>query len=253
MRVGGVWRAVMHGPDGRDYPNHVTFDEIVPPERIVHHHGGSAGEPLHHTTTIRLEDAGGKTLVTLHVLFPTAADRDRIAREHRAEEGGHQTLGRLAAYIPQLARNEAEVEITRLLDAPRELVWRAWTDPVHLARWWGPDGFTNPRCEIDLRPGGAIRIDMQAPDGTVYPMTGEVLESLAPSRLVFTSGPVDHAGKPLLESRTTVTLGEESGKTRLTVKARAKGLVPIARMMLAGMEAGWTQSIERLAELVAKM
>jgi uncharacterized protein YndB with AHSA1/START domain len=64
--------------------------------------------------------------------------------------------------------------MTRVLDAPRALVFRAWTDPALMAKWWGPSSFTNPLCELDPRPGGAIRIHMRAPDGTVYPMTGEL-------------------------------------------------------------------------------
>ncbi|HYT14944.1 MAG TPA: SRPBCC domain-containing protein, partial [Burkholderiales bacterium] len=59
--------------------------------------------------------------------------------------------------------NERTVVITRVFDAPRELVWRAWTDPRHMAQWWGPQGFTNPVCEMDVRPGGALRIVMRAP------------------------------------------------------------------------------------------
>src|SRR6266576_3421118 len=62
--------------------------------------------------------------------------------------------------------------LTRVFDAPRELVFKAWTDTKHMAQWWGPNGFTNPVCELDARAGGAIRIDMRAPDGAVYPMKG---------------------------------------------------------------------------------
>src|SRR5258705_11639360 len=76
-----------------------------------------------------------------------------------------------------------EVTITRLVGAPRELVFRAWTDPKHLAQWWGPRGFTNPVCEVDLRVGGALRIVMRAPNGTEYPMRGVFREIVAPERL----------------------------------------------------------------------
>lgn len=143
-----------------------------------------------------------------------------------------------------------EVTITRVFDAPRELVFRAWTDPEHLSNWWGPKHFTNPRCELDVRAGGAIRIDMMAPNGTVYPMTGVFREIVEPSRIVFTSIAEDHDGNPLLEGVTTVTFSEEGGKTKLTLHARAVGTAPVAPQMLAGMEAGWTQSLEKLAELI---
>jgi uncharacterized protein YndB with AHSA1/START domain len=145
-----------------------------------------------------------------------------------------------------------EITITRVFDAPRELVFKAWTDPTQMAQGWGPQGFTNPVCELDVRRGGAIRIHMRAPDGVVHPMTGTFREIVAPERLAFTAVAEDHAGNPLLEAHTTVTFEEQGGKTKLTVHARAVGIAPIAAQMLEGMQAGWTQSLERLAELVAR-
>ena len=144
-----------------------------------------------------------------------------------------------------------EVAITRVFDAPRSLVFKMWTDPKHMAQWWGPHGFTNPVCKLDARPGGAILIHMRGPDGIVYPMTGVFREIVEPERLVFTAVAEDLQGNPLLEALTTVTFVEQGDKTKLTVHARAIGLAPVAPQMLAGMEAGWTQSLERLAELVA--
>jgi uncharacterized protein YndB with AHSA1/START domain len=128
-----------------------------------------------------------------------------------------------------------------------------WTEAKHMAQWWGPHGFTNPVCEIDARPGGAIRIHMRAPDGVVYPMTGTFREVVPPKRLVFMAVAEDHDGNPLLESLTTVMFEDEAGKTKVTVQAKAVGLAPVAAQMLAGMEAGWTQSLERLEALVANM
>lgn len=144
---------------------------------------------------------------------------------------------------------EREVTITRVFDAPRELVFEAWTDPKHLARWWGPHGFRNPVCEVDLRPGGRILIHMQGPDGVVYPMTGTFKEIEPPERLAFLSAALDQEGKPVLESLTTVTFAKLHGnQTQLTVHAHATGLKPIAAEYLAGMQEGWTQSIERLSQ-----
>lgn len=144
-----------------------------------------------------------------------------------------------------------EVNITRVFDAPRSLVFKMWIEPEHMAKWWGPRGFTNPVCELDARPGGAILIHMRGPDGTVYPMTGTFREIVPPERLVFVAVAEDHDGNPLLEALTVVTFEAHGGRTRLTVHAKAVGLAPVAPQMLAGMEAGWTQSLERLAELVA--
>jgi len=143
-----------------------------------------------------------------------------------------------------------EVLITRVCDAPRELVFQAWINPQHMAQWWGPKGFTNPVCEMDARPGGGLRIVMRAPDGVEHPMTGTFREIVKSERLVFTALARDQEGNPLLEAL-TVTFAEHDGKTKLTVQASAVGIAPIAPRMLEGMEAGWTQSLEKLSDLVA--
>lgn len=153
---------------------------------------------------------------------------------------------------PVTESSERELVITRVFDAPRSLVFKVWTDPKHMAQWWGPHGFTNPVCELDVRPGGAILIHMRGPDGAVYPMTGVFQEIVEPERLVFTSAALDEAGKPLFEGLTTVTFVEQGGKTALTLQARVVKATAEAAPHLAGMEVGWTQSLERLAAYVAK-
>jgi uncharacterized protein YndB with AHSA1/START domain len=147
---------------------------------------------------------------------------------------------------------KCEVTITRVFDAPRPLVFRMWTDPRHLARWWGPSGFSNPVCELDVRPGGRIWIIMRAPDGAEHPMSGTFHEIVEPERIVFMAVAEDNHGKRFLESLTRVTFEEQGQKTRLTVQASAVGLDPVAARMLAGMQAGWSQSIDRLQALVAE-
>jgi uncharacterized protein YndB with AHSA1/START domain len=142
------------------------------------------------------------------------------------------------------------LKITRVFDAPRELVFKAWTDVEHLKRWWGPRDFTNPVCEIDVRRGGAIRIDMRSPDGTVYPMTGVFQEVIAPERLVFKSMAMDGAGARLFEILNTVLFGDEHGKTRLTIEARVLKTTADAGQYLDGMNEGWNQSLDRLAEVL---
>ena len=144
---------------------------------------------------------------------------------------------------------QGSVTLTRIFDAPRSLVWKAWTDPKMMAQWFGPRGFTNPVCELDVRVGGSLRVVMRGPDGNEYPMKGEFREVTPPERLVFTNIATDQDGKHLLEGETTVILSESNGKTTLTLQTHAIGLVPIALQMLAGMETGWNQSIDKLAEL----
>ena len=142
--------------------------------------------------------------------------------------------------------------ITRVFDAPRALVFKAWTDAKVLAQWWGPKGFTNPVCEIDARVGGALRIHMRAPDGSIYPMKGEIREIVPPERLAFTNIAVDEAGNHIIEGFTTVTFADENGKTRLTLHTRGSAVVEKAVAYLQGMEMGWTMSIDKLQALLAR-
>ena len=140
-----------------------------------------------------------------------------------------------------------EIIITRVFDAPRTMVFKAWTDPKQLAQWWGPRGFTNPLCKLDLRPGGLIRIDMCTANGTVYPMSGVYLEILEPERLTYTSGALDEKGKQLFEFLHVVTFAERNGKTTLTIKSRVVKATDGAAKHIGGFEAGMTQSLEKLA------
>jgi uncharacterized protein YndB with AHSA1/START domain len=143
------------------------------------------------------------------------------------------------------------VTISRLLNAPRERVFAAWTDPAQVAQWWSPHGFSNPVCELDVRPGGAMRIDMLGPDGVVYPDTGVYHEIVPPERIVFTSRAFeDESGQAELEVLITVTFAEDAGKTQLTVQAVPVKATPAVAGALAGMEVGWRQSLEKLAELL---
>lgn len=100
LKPGGIWRFVMHGPDGRDYQNRIAFDEVVKPEKLIYHHGGGEDvEPVQFDVTVTFEDLGGKTRLTMHAVFPTAAERNRVAEKYGAIEGAQQTLGRLALYL----------------------------------------------------------------------------------------------------------------------------------------------------------
>lgn len=151
----------------------------------------------------------------------------------------------------------SELVLTRVYDAPRDLVFEAWTNSKHLAQWWGPYGFTNPICELDLRPGGALRIHMRGPDGVIYPMTGTVEDVVKPERFVFAGAVLDGKGEPLFETWNIVSLEDVDGKTAVTLRAHVTRIAPgtageLAIHYIAGMEAGWIQSLERLGDLVDK-
>ena len=109
FRPGGIWRFVMHGPDGRDYQNRITFDEIAPPERIVYRHdGGDDVEPVQFTQTVTFEDIGHRqTRLIWHGTFPSAEERARVIREYGADKGLVQTMARLADYVVTVSAKNA--------------------------------------------------------------------------------------------------------------------------------------------------
>jgi uncharacterized protein YndB with AHSA1/START domain len=112
FKPGGVWRFVMHGPDGRDYQNRVTFMEIVPPERIVYRHGGGDDvEPVQFQQTVIFEDLGGRTRLTWRGVFPSAAERNRVIKEYHADKGLTQTMARLAEFVAAQSSRSADADI----------------------------------------------------------------------------------------------------------------------------------------------
>ncbi|MGA7155718.1 MAG: SRPBCC domain-containing protein [Acidobacteriaceae bacterium] len=144
----------------------------------------------------------------------------------------------------------SEMELTRIIHAPRALVWSAWTNINQLQQWWGPKHFTNPRCEADFRVGGAIHIDMRAPDGTLYPMGGEFEEIDPPKRLVFLSSALDPNGDPIFTNRNSVTFREADGNTEIAIHVRVVKTTGEAWQYLKGMREGWSLSLDKLATLV---
>lgn len=148
-----------------------------------------------------------------------------------------------------------ELTLTRTFDAPRETVWKYWTDANLVGQWWGPQGVTNPTCVWEAKAGGKIHIVMLAGQelgpmaGQEWPMTGEVTEVVAPEKLVYTSSAI-MGGKPVLETLTTVTLQEADGKTHMTVHIVVTKTTPEAAGPLAGMEMGWNQQLDKLVTMV---
>jgi uncharacterized protein YndB with AHSA1/START domain len=244
LKPGGVWLLTMHGPDGKNYENESVFVAVDWLSRIVFDHVS----PPHFRATLTFEELGAKTKFTFRQEFDTPETFERV--KGYSTPGLEQNLDRLGAHLPQIDPLRRELTITRSFKAPRDLVWQAWTDPKHLAKWWGPEGFTNPVCEVDFRVGGTLKIVMRAPDGTDYPMRGVFKEIVPPEKLVFTNFPVDDQDRQLIDGWTTVTFIERVGETHMTLHTSAVGLVPHASQMIAGMGVGWNQSLDRLAALV---
>ncbi len=145
---------------------------------------------------------------------------------------------------------EHELEITRVFDAPRELVWRAWTDPMLIARWLGPRGFTGKVEKLEAHVGGAYRFHLRAPDGTDHWMQGTTCELVPPERLVNTFFWADAAGNPTgPETLLSVTLHEHDGKTILTLR---QTLFETVTSCDAHHE-GWDSSLDCLNDLIVEL
>ncbi len=145
-----------------------------------------------------------------------------------------------------------ELKLTRVINAPRNLVFKAWTDPKQLCEWWGPKGFTNPVCRVDSRPGGSMYIEMKGPDGTVSPMNGNFKEVTEPDKIVFVSSPLDKNGQPLFEVLSTITFVDVEGKTKFSLHAEVSKITSEATPYLDGMDEGWNQTLDRLEELAVR-
>jgi len=263
-RVGGKYRLQTRRADGEFYTTVGTYRAVQPPERLVFtwafEKDGSGEEfgevePCEMLVTVEFRARGKQTeLILTHENFASVESRDRH------EQGWTRCLNELGKVVgPENQTAEAEGKflagtefiITREYAAPRDLVWLACTDAKQVAQWWGPRGFTAPVCEWDAQPGNKIHVVMRAPNGTRYPMGGEFLEVDPPGRLVTVTGPLDEDGNLKFEFRHVLTLAEENGKTKLTMRSRLqKVTAPDAGRYIGGFEAGMTQSLERLADLV---
>ena len=160
--------------------------EVAPGKKITYD-WKFAGNPGNSSVTFELFSEGEKTKLKLthkglETFLPESSPD--LARGNFLWDG--QASPRRWKFVERTKEvTGQELVITRILDAPRELVFNVWTDPKHLAQWWGPRGFTNPVCEVDPHPGGAIRIHMRGPNGAVHPMTGVYQEVVRPERLVL--------------------------------------------------------------------
>ena len=260
---GGVWRFVMHGPDGRDYENKIVFGEIARPERISYLHPGDDGaEPVRMEVTVSFAEENGKTRLTWRMRFSTIAERDRVDREYGAAQGLGQTLTRLGAYVAE-SGSRAFV-ISRSFDVSRELLWKALTEPERMAQWWGPKGFPVIAAKMDFCPGGRYLYGLKTPDGGA--MWGRFIyrEIDAPSRIVLVSSFSDDKGgvtrHPMsaswpLEMLSLFELESEGDRTTLTIRGLPINSTEEERATFAGamdsMTKGRSGTFDQLANYLA--
>jgi uncharacterized protein YndB with AHSA1/START domain len=259
FRVGGTWRFVMHGPDGKNYANHHTFLEIEKPERVVFQHLSSPRFQL----TVMLENAGtGKTKITWRMRFESVEECERVGKY--AADGNEQNLDRLAAHLAKTTAPRPFV-ISRAFAASRGQIWKAWSERVRLMEWFGPKGFKMPAAKLDFRPGGDFHYCLAAPNG--HEMWGRFLyrEIVAAEKIVLVSFFSDESGAvtrhPMsatwpLEMLSTFTLIEEDGRTTATIECTPLNATDeeIATFNAAhdGMKQGWTGTFDQLEAYLAK-
>jgi uncharacterized protein YndB with AHSA1/START domain len=151
--------------------------------------------------------------------------------------------------------NKYNLSITRILESPLEHVWRAWTDPSELQKWWGPRGVTNPTCVWEAQASGKINIIMLAGEelgalkGQEWPMVGQFEEVIPYQKLVYTASAIMN-GKPIIEHQCIVMFEEQGDNTKMNLSVTVSKTTPEAAGPLAGMKTGWNQSLDKLSELL---
>lgn len=159
-------------------------------------------------------------------------------------------------------KNSIELTMTRIFDAPKKLLWKAWTEPEQVTHWWGPRGFTSPVSKIDLCIGGEYLNCMRSPEGQDFWSKGVFREIVAFERLVMTDSFADEKGNTVqashyglskdfpLEMLITVMFEEQNGKTKLSLKH--SGINGMSATDRDDMQQGWSQSFDKLGEYLEK-
>lgn len=265
LKPRGLWRFTMHGPDGRDYGNRIEFSEIVPHKKLAYAQGGEGDTAdIQFKVNVTFAEKQGKTTVTMHSVFPTKEQFEKVVREFGALEGARQHMARLAEYLPKADDPKAQspekaLVISREFSAPVAAVWKAWTDAAQLANWWGPKEMKLEVIKADIRAGGFFHYAMKAPGHTMYGLS-VYRELVAPTRLVWVNSFADESGKVAraffskefpLEVLNTVTLSEKGAGTMLNLRSAPINATPEERAFFEGMfksmEQGYGGTLDQLA------
>lgn len=253
--VGGVWRFVMHGPDGRDYQNRIVFDEIEPPARIAYHHpGGPDAEPVSFSTLVTFAEIGRKTRVELRMAFATAEDCARVEREYGALEGGRQTLARLASTVepfdPGAEIKHETLVMERTLAASPARVFAAWVDLEARICWSAPSPATRVVYDQAQFHEGGLDISRCGEDDDLkYCAEVRYLEIAPDRRLVFAET-VSADGDRLSMALVTIELWPDSAGARMKFTAQIAALP--GSDMAAGYRQGWGAAFDNLAKECAR-
>lgn len=273
LKPGGVWRYVMHGPDGRDYHNIITFLEIVAPERLSYKHGGEKDtEPINFQSTVTFEDLGNnKTRLTMRSVFPSKTARDFVINQYNAVEGGKQHLGRLAGHLQTMASSGSAGSppfvISRVFPVALDRMWTAWTEREQLMQWFGPEGVTIPQCTLDLRPGGLFHYCMRGQDGKDMWAKWTFRDIASPDRLEFLVSFADDKANTTraffdanwpLDMKSVMTFAHHAGlghgtvvRIEWTAFNATEGEQKCFDAGHESMRQGWSGTLDRLAKFLA--
>lgn len=244
-RPGGIFRCDMVGPDGAVFVGKGLFREVVPNERLVFTFAGEESVPPPILVTVLFEAQGNKTRLTMQQTAETVADYEDLLKLG-VTEGMNQSFDKLDELLARTptSRTAASVAgrtltLTRVFDAPRELVWKAYTDPTHIVKWMFANDWESAFAETDVRPGGAFRIGMRPADHSEegFTFSGTYREIVKPERIVQSLGD----GRVM-----TTTFEDQKGKTKLTLSLEMSESEDAERT-------GWTQILENFASHVATL
>lgn len=243
VRPGGVWRFTMHGPDGTDYLNRIVYTAVERPERLAYDHFGEGDhDNIQFTSEIVFtEISPSETRVTLRNIIPTAELCRELIEKHGAIEGGQQTLERMSEHVALSAENV--LVLRREINAPRALVYTAWTEKAHLVNWFFPPSFTLLLGEFDVQPGGRWRFGMRHPEGAEIYGGGVYRDVIPPHRLVFTHR--WEKADPAKEFDTVVAVDFLEVGGRTMIEFRQAGL-PTADHIKSHLQ-GWSEFLDNLS------
>jgi uncharacterized protein YndB with AHSA1/START domain len=246
FRVGGAWRFVELGADGEEAPFRGEYKTIDRPNSFSYTFIYDVAPFDEHPSleTITLTESNGKTLLTNRVVFDSKESRDAMLQSGM-EGGANETMDRLEEYLG--AMGDREVVIERVFDAPRELVFDAWTSPEAIAQWFGPNGITTTTSAMDFRAGGTWRFVMRDSNGTEYQNIVKYIEIKRPERLVYDHGSPEEPDM----FRVFATFAAQGKGTKLTMRSVFRRAAAYEAALGYGAIEGGQQTLARLAEYLA--
>lgn len=263
LKVGGCWEYIMHGPDGKDWPNTTQYLEVTPYSRMVYDHGGNKDQkPMFRVTMNLVELASNKTKMEMWMALPSE-EAAKATKSYIKQASGDSCWDRLGEFLEEKQTKKDIFIINRTFDTPIEMMFKVWTEPGHLSIWNGPTGSKIDYLKIDIKAGGSSFYCMTTADNSK--MYGKVKyhEVTKSNRLVYTQYFCDENQNTIRPAfaptwpeamRTTITFAAENEKqTRVTLNWEVEGdATAIERETFnkakAGMTMGWTGSFDKLED-----